>query len=367
MKVIHIVSGDLWAGAEVMVYNLLQGLKKNQYVNISAIVLNDGYLFEKLYEKRIHTHLLDERKMSFFKIISQIKRIFKNDSPDIIHSHRYKENIVAVFAQGLGRGKNLITTQHGMPEVIEGGVGLRHRLISETNLFFLRNVFSKVVGVSEDIKNNFVQRYRINENKVSIIHNGVPLPEENDKVFEKESLVIGSAGRFFPVKDYPLMIEIARAVRLKTDKIRFRLAGDGPGLGKLQGLVKKYNLEEFFEFTGHLDNMSDFYQGLDIFLNTSVHEGIPMSILEAMAHKLPVIAPNVGGLSEIVDSGIDGYLIDSRDPSAFAEKCIFLHNNRKFYRNLSQAAREKIITRFSVDHMAEQYYNLYNKMEVIGE
>ena len=67
--------------------------------------------------------------------------------------------------------------------------------------------------------------------------------------------------------------------------------------------------------------MPPFYHSLDLYLNTSVHEGIPMSILEAMAYSLPVVAPDVGGISEVVSNSEDGYLIEKRDPKAFAEKC----------------------------------------------
>jgi len=102
------------------------------------------------------------------------------------------------------------------------------------------------------------------------------------------------------------------------------LAGEGPERSNLQALIQKYNLNETFVLKGHLDDMFPFYRSLDLYLNTSVHEGIPMSILEAMPHGLPVVAPNVGGISEVVDNGEDGYLIKNRDPKAFARHFLFL-------------------------------------------
>ena len=84
-----------------------------------------------------------------------------------------------------------------------------------------------------------------------------------------------------------------------------------------------------------------------------------MSILEAMAHGLPVVAPNVGGTSEIINNGEDGYLIDTRDPKAFAEKCFLLYENKQLRRRMARVAREKIVKSFSVENMAAQYYELY--------
>ena len=84
-----------------------------------------------------------------------------------------------------------------------------------------------------------------------------------------------------------------------------------------------------------------------------------MSILEAMAHSLPVVAPNVGGIGEVVNNGEDGYLIDIRDPKAFAEKVFLLYKNMQLRRIMARAARQKIVKSFSVENMAAQYHELY--------
>jgi L-malate glycosyltransferase len=107
--------------------------------------------------------------------------------------------------------------------------------------------------------------------------------------------------------------------------------------------------------------MNSFYQGLDVYLNTSVHEGIPMTILEALSHGLPVIAPAVGGIVEIIDDGKEGFLIDSRNPHEFAEKCLLLKENRELREKMSRAAREKAEQTFSAKNMAERYYQLYRR------
>jgi len=90
-----------------------------------------------------------------------------------------------------------------------------------------------------------------------------------------------------------------------------------------------------------------------------------MSILEAMAHGLPIVAPDVGGISEIINNGEDGYLIEKRDPKAFAEKCFLLYENRELRRQMAGAAREKITKSFSVENMAAQYHELY--MNVVNK
>jgi len=124
-------------------------------------------------------------------------------------------------------------------------------------------------------------------------------------------------------------------------------------------MIESYGIKEGFIFKGHLDDMDSFYRGLDVYINTSVHEGIPMTILEALAHGLPVVAPAVGGIVEIIEDGKEGFLIDSRNPQDFAEKCLLLKENRELREKMARAAREKAERAFSAERMADNYYRLY--------
>lgn len=362
VRVCHIISGDLWAGAEVMAYHLMKGLKAYDDLALSAILLNEGRLAEELHKLGIMVHLVDESKTSLFHILLGIRQILSKRPPDVIHSHRYKENILAYLISKSIHGPKLIGTQHGMPEVYGGETGLKHQLITKLNFFLLSRSFHQAVAVSRDMQNAFVKQYGFDKMKVSVIHNGIDVPKISTKRYNVCPFVIGSSGRLFSVKDYPFMVEIAKAIREKTSRVSFNLAGDGPERPKLHTLIQQYALNGIFVLKGHLKDMSAFYQGLDLYLNTSIHEGIPMSVLEAMAHGLPVIAPKVGGFPEIIDDGVDGYLLNERDPRDFAEKCLVLHENKEMWQQMSQAARQKVVREFSMENMARQYYNLYLKV-----
>ena len=139
------------------------------------------------------------------------------------------------------------------------------------------------------------------------------------------------------------------------------MAGDGPERGALEKAIDECGLVGRFALKGHLEDMDSFYRGLDLYLNTSVHEGIPMTILEAMARGLPVIAPQVGGIGEIIEDGVEGFLVPNRDPKAFAEKCLLLQD-AELRQRMGQAARAKVERGFSAEHMARQYYQLYREL-----
>ena len=361
LKVLHLISGDLWAGAEAMAFNLLRRLKDHGDIDLSVILFNEAKLAEKLRSDGFAVCVIDENLNSFPEIVRKIRDIVVGNPPDIIHSHRNREHIFAMLTSLFNGGIKLVATQHGLPECHMNNPGFIRRLKLRANFFVLSRFFI-TVAVSEDIRRILVGSFGFSHEKVEVIHNGIELPAPPTQAEKTGPFVIGSSGRLFPVKDYPLMVEIARVLAGNhMGGIRFELAGDGPEHPALESLVWSCGLDDSFILRGHQDNMDAFYQGLDIYLNTSVYEGVPMTILEALARGLPVVAPSVGGIVEIIEDGIEGFLIDSRAPGDFAEKCLFLKNNPEERKRMARAAREKAVRAFSAEAMADGYYRLYRR------
>ena len=360
LKICHLISGDLWAGAEVMAFHLLNSLRTLPGLDLHVILFNHGRLSEELQKAGIPVNVIDESKLSFPVTVKIAAKTVRKLAPHIIHSHRYKENILSyLISFVLQNNIALVSTQHGLPENYGSKPSLINRLKSKVNYGLLASRFDRVVAVSMDVKESLTRDFGLQDKRVQVIRNGIVVPNtlRNSKI--KDYFLIGSAGRFVPVKDYLFMIEIAREVTSKCPRIRFELAGDGPLMVDIKDVIKQYRLEEYFALRGFLDDVSVFYEKLDVYLNTSLHEGIPMSILEAMAYGIPTIAPNVGGLKEIVTDGVDGYLLNTRNPKDFADKLLLLYENEKLRWKMAHAAREKIVCEFSTQQMAENYVDMY--------
>ena len=363
MKLCYIISGDLWAGVEVMCYRLLKGLLNYNNLELSVILLNEGKLAEEIRKLKIPVYVVDETRLNFFQIVRNFRNIIIEISPDIIHSHRLKENILAYLSiKSETRWVQLLSTQHGMQEpLICKYKAIKQYVLTKYNYYIIVKYFKYIIAVSEDIRKNIIQMYSIPNDKVFVIHNGTYIESEIELSLEREknSFVIGSAGRLFPIKDYPFMVEIAREVLNQANQVRFELAGEGPEMENIHRLICAYKIEKSFILRGFIDKMETFYQGLDLYINTSLHEGLPMSVIEAMAHGIPVIAPNTGGLVEILNNGSQGYLIEGRNPKIFAEKCLKLIRDKDLYQKMGIASRDKIQNEFSMYKMAENYHNLY--------
>jgi len=360
LRICHLISGDLWAGAEAMAFHLLSGLNAIPEIDLFVILLNKGRLSDRLENVGVPTCVLDECKRSFPEIVVSAAKIMRTRAPHILHSHRYKEHLLSYLVSNtLKENAALVSTQHGMPELYGGRMSLLNRLTSHVNYRLLASKFDKTVAVSSDIKESLTRDCGFQTKHLQTIRNGIVVPEVRARSGAKGGFVIGSAGRLVPVKDYPFMVEVAKEVNAKTDKIRFELAGEGPMLGDIQNLINRYGLDAYFMLRGFIHDINTFYQELDVYLNTSLHEGMPLSVLEAMAHGVPPIVPRVGGLEEIVTDGVDGYLVDARHPRDFVERCLSLYKNEALRRNMGRAAREKMVGQFSVERMVDAYMDMY--------
>lgn len=360
IKVLIIASGDLWAGAEAVVYNLAKSLKIQTSVSLMVVLLNNGRLATFLKKQGIETCVIDETKYSFIQILYQFAGIAGKFRPHVIHSHRYKENILALLAKPLGGGTRFITTVHGLSE---GPSKLKTRLLSRINQLLLRLFFDRIVAVSDDIRSFFINERSFPEDKVIRIYNGIDIPSVNQKKQRKDKTVtIGSAGRFVPVKDYFLMVDIASKLCSRRKDIKFILAGDGPERKNIESRIKACEIDDNFLLIGHVDDMSKFYAAIDIYLNTSLHEGIPVTILEAMSYSIPVVAPDVGGLPEVIAHDKTGFLVRKRNAAEFAGVIENMIGNNESLKTLGQNARNRFEHFFSNNHMAKSYLELYESL-----
>ncbi len=357
LRVMILASGDLWAGAEAVVYTLCSGLVKHTRTEVTAVFLNEGALADRCREAGVSVHVIDESRYDTYALIKHTLSLARSVQPHVIHAHRYKENMVALVMKLFLRKMRLISTVHGR---FEHQGGLKQTVLNRINAFFLGRAFSCVVAVSHDLKGYLIHDLRMPKSKVRCVTNGIGAGSRaRTDLMTGETITIGSAGRLFPVKDYPLMIEAARDVCRLNDNMRFVLAGDGPEMEQLRSRIKELGIEEKFRLLGHVRDMDGFYRSIDIYLNTSKHEGMPVTVLEAMSYGIPVIAPGVGGLKELISNGEEGFLVSERSGSAFADALIRMSEDRQSARAMGMNARWKIYRDFSSEKMVKDYVALY--------
>lgn len=358
LKICHIISGDLFAGAESVVLQLLQNLQSESQVDLFVILFNNGVLAGKIRESKLKYRIVSEEKLSFKKMVTICRMYLKEFQPDVVHSHNYKENLISVLSTR-NMGVKRITTQHGLAEEYGGLKNFKNHVVLKLNLFVLKHYFNNVILVSSELKNIFLSRFKLPVEKLYVIHNGIKINKRRKKKNTNKEFIFGSAGRFVPIKNYSLYLQIANNLKETPTSVLFELIGEGPQEPILKEEMKRFELDSIFKILPFSDDLNEFYGHLNVYINTSNHEGIPLSVLEAMSNGLPVIAPRVGGLPEIIDHGIDGYLVDNSDPEEYGKYCLLFIGDSSLLEKMSQKARQKIKNKFSLSQMTNKYLKLY--------
>jgi glycosyltransferase involved in cell wall biosynthesis len=364
LTVCHVFSGDLWAGAEVVIFNLLSSLRQDPGLRVVAVSLNEGALTERLREAGVTTHVIPESRHHALGIVRRAAQLLKHEGVTVLHAHRYKENLLAwLLAQRLGV-REIVTTIHGLPESPENrgravqAVGWLRRL----DLLVVSKLFSMAVAVSDEMKRALIGRYGFREDRVRVIRNGgrfpavTPAEKSNTGGFH-----IGTVGRLVPIKGLDLFLEVAAVLRRQMPAVRFSILGDGPLRDELGRQASRLGLADCVEFVAPRPDPFGYYRSLDLYLNTSVHEGLPLSVVEAMACGTPVVSAAVGGIPEIVTHGEHGFLVQGRDPGRFAERCLTLMRDSRLRRSMGEDAATAARSGLSAEAMARQYRRLYEE------
>lgn len=362
LTVCHVFSGDLWAGAEVVILNLLSCLNTDPGLRILALSMNEGVLTERLRAEGVTTHVVPEAEHTLLGIVREVARLLEGQRVDILHSHRYKENAVAwLVARRLGIGR-VITTIHGVSEATTDGSVERWWAPCRRWLDYalVKRGFSAAVAVSDEMKGVLVGRYGLPAGRVCVIRNGGRFPAAAPVTRELGTgLHLGTVSRLVPVKGLDLFLDVAAAVARTSPSARFSILGEGPLREPLERRARALGLAERVQFLAPRPDPFAYYRSLDVYLNTSLHEGLPLSIVEAMACGIPVVSAAVGGIPEIVEHGQHGYLVAGRDPGVFAGHCLSLLHDEPRRRAMGKRGAATAHARLSAPAMATSYRELY--------
>jgi len=256
LTVLHIFSGDLWAGAEVMIFHLLTRLQSHPGLRIIALSLNEGRLTEQLRAAGVRTHVIAEEKHPFLRILVGAWRLLKGEKISVIHAHRYKENLLALLLSWPLGVRRRVTTLHGMPEPFTGAQAAKATGVAHVNEGILRWFFHSV-AVSHAMRKTWVERHRFQEARVAVIHNGVDMPAAKEDGRDSKyampagMLHVGTVGRFVPVKGYDLFLEIAAEIGKRMENVRFSILGEGPLKADLARRLESLGLQGRVFFFAH--------------------------------------------------------------------------------------------------------------------
>ncbi|HSB95820.1 MAG TPA: glycosyltransferase [Spongiibacteraceae bacterium] len=327
LKILHIASGDLWAGAEVQAYTLLCALRDNEDMQVAAILLNEGELARRLRARGIEVYIVPENTLNAWGILLELRKLMLAWQPNLIHTHRIKENILGSIANRLSRNVPSVRTVHGAGEHVPKGLRKIHkRILNYLDCWTGLHLQQKAIAVSQELAGKLLANFPLKH--LVVIENGVDVDAvctQKHVVEFRESMPhaihVGIVGRLVPVKRVDIFLEMALLLsdRHANQAWQFHVFGDGPLKDSLIARTNELGIGPIVTFHGHRQDIIPCIAGLDVLVMCSDHEGLPMTILESMALQIRIVAHAVGGLSDALRDYRQGLLVAGHSANDYAD------------------------------------------------
>jgi glycosyltransferase involved in cell wall biosynthesis/protein-tyrosine-phosphatase len=368
LRVCHVMSADLWAGAEVQLATTASYLVKQPDVELTAVLFNDGPLAAELRRLGVPVTILDERRRLAIGILRSLTRVLREHPVDVVHTHRYKDTVLGGIAARAAGVPALIRTVHGRSEALRGWQWTKFQAYAALDRLVLARFADHIIAVSGRIAESLARR-GYPPGTVVHIPNGVDLrkirPSRSPDEVRRElgiapgSPLVGTVGRLSPVKGQAHFLRAASLVLRKERGARFVIVGDGPLRRELVAASRQLRIDHACVFVGERTDVYDLVAAMDVFVLPSLDEGIPMALLEAMALGTPVVATAVGGVPDVVTHRASGLLVDPGDEQGLAEGCLELARDPDYARTLGGGARRIVQEAFSHERSGQALVDIY--------
>ena len=355
IRVVHLVSTLNVGGLEMVVWNLAR-LADTRRFDVRVLCLGQpGDLAPRFADIGTAVDALDADGCSKSSTVYRLIRRLRQLKPDILHTHNPAPHLFGTIAAHLSRIPVLINTKHGRNRTDLPRQIVMNRVLAHWS--------SCVVPVSEDAAEVARQIERVPASKLKVIRNGIDLqlfePPAEEHPFRKQAIHVA---RLNLVKDQVTLLKAVRIVADADPEFRLDIVGDGPSKDELIKCHRDLGLKDSVRFLGHQDRVRALLAEADFFVLSSLTEGISLTLLEAMAMRLPVVATDVGGNREVVSKDETGLLVPAESPQALALAILDVIRNPQQARAMGRAGRRRVEEHFDVRNTVDQYESLYKRL-----
>lgn len=365
MRLIHILSAFDVFGPEKTVLNECAALNQAGWDTeiINFWHADDVPLAAKAKARGLKfSTIVSARKFDAAAIRTLYRRLREGGTP-LVHSHGYKADLYTLIAARLA-GAPPVTTVHGFTSE-----NLKVRCYEKLQAFTWR-YFDRVFCVSESYR-RVARGAGVADGKLIVVPNGIPgtyrlaVTSEARRAgraalgLSEGQVAIAIIGRLGIEKAHGMFLESAANVLRLHPATRFFIVGEGPERGRIEALATRLGIADRVRLLGHRDDLPEFYPAIDVLAITSLREGFPNVLLEAMLHGVPAVAVAVGGIPEVIRDGFDGLLVPPRDVGACSEAMARMVADPALRHRLGVRAREKVIGEYLFEQRVRKVDGLY--------
>jgi len=348
--------------------HLAWAARKQSVPQFVFVLFNDGSLAQKLRETGARVYVIQERGFPLdVSIVFRLTRILRTERITVVHTHGYKSNVIGGLAARLTKRPLLVRTEHGMPPPISRTGHFSVSPFSVLDYLIGRSWTDCIIAVSRDLSLILAKRYP--PRHIRTIYNGVDIAPHTDPLrvhhlrsefaLSANDAVIGIFCRLMPIKALDIFLRAARLITVNVQNVRFFVVGDGPLYDSLRSEAQRLGLERRMTFTGFRHDALDLVRMMQVIVLSSLHEGLPMILLEAMALGKPVVATRVGGIPELIQDGVTGILVPPADPDSLANACLDLIRKPSIAEELGRRAQHQVEAHFTAEKMLEDLLKVY--------
>ena len=356
--IVHLIYRLDIGGLERVMLNCINQMQGENFKHI-IISLTDANNFAQSKNNHIDVYCLGKKQGSDLGIHYKLYKLLKRIKPAILHTYNLP-TIEYHPISWLAGVKGHIHAEHGRDIGDPQGLNKKHNLLRK----FMTSFIHSYVSVSKDLHQWLVDTVGIPAKKALLIQNGINTERFNVAKTVSQQLRFAIVARITPVKDH---LNLLQAFTLLSEELgsvkmpELAIVGDGEQRKELEEYCDEHGLDSV-TFLGARDDIAQILSKTDVFVLSSIAEGIPMTILEAMSAKTPIVATRVGGIPEVVEDAKEGFLVDRSDSAALAQGLLRYINQPELILEHGENARVKVLKNFNEKHMVQAYLQQYKAL-----
>ncbi|MEE2792285.1 MAG: glycosyltransferase [Acidobacteriota bacterium] len=372
IRLFSVIAASGAGGAEQVFATLLQRLDRERF-EVTVACHGQGAMFETYCRDAARVFNCNLIDLPGVATVSRLAALMRESHCDIVHTHLWTADVLGGLAARLASVRRVVSSVAGsyfLPIDVSGVKRARRLALSRVFRAVYRGC-DRVIAPSEHVANDLLNRpgIRVPNCRLVVIQNGVDVDEleRTERHADGGSSERWGSGRplvsvvsnFFPIKGHRYLIGAIPEVVRAYPEARFVLAGDGQSRSAAEGLVEQLGVGDRVTFTGEISDSLELMRASDLVVLPSVSEGLPITLIEAMALARPVVTTDVGGIPEVVEDGVTARVVPSRSPAALAGAMLELLDAPERARRLGAAASMVARERFSADQMVRRTEDLY--------
>jgi glycosyltransferase involved in cell wall biosynthesis len=363
----HVIHAMGVGGAEVLADQMIRRMS-DEFRCVVAVLDDIGDIGNRLIHDGFTVEHLHRSPGVDWRCAKRLCEFADGEGAGILHAHQYTPFFQAMLSRGMLGRRPVVFTEHGRhyPDLPSWKRSMLNRLLLKKR--------DRLIACGGAVQQALIRNEGLPESRIEVIYNGVDLkalsrPSVDARArirhqlgLNTEDFVAVLVARLHRLKDHATALRAVARARNEIPGLRLLLVGEGDQRESIERIISENHLESTVTLAGARTDIPDLLSASDVFLLSSLSEGIPLTVIEAMAARRPVISTAVGGLPELIEHRVTGLLAPAGDEAVLAKHLSDLHSHPDLRSNIAEAAHRNVVRKFSLDGMLNRYREVYREV-----